>query len=76
MLDKAAQKGTGKWVSQSALDLGSPVTAITEAVFARCLSAFKDQRLAAAGVLVGPSGTYSGDKTEFCKRDSGRALCF
>jgi len=66
ILDKAGQKGTGKWVAQSALDLGSPVTAITEAVFARYLSAVKDQRVAAAKVLSGPSGgTYSGDKDAF-----------
>jgi 6-phosphogluconate dehydrogenase len=65
VLDKAGQKGTGKWVSQSALDLGSPVTAITEAVFARFLSALKDQRVAASTILSGPSGTYSGDKTAF-----------
>ena len=65
VLDKAGQKGTGKWVSQSALDLGSPVTAITEAVFARSLSALKDQRVAAAPLLSGPSGTHSGDKAQF-----------
>lgn len=56
VLDKAAQKGTGKWTSQSALDLGIPVTAITEAVFARCLSAFKEQRMHAASILPGPNG--------------------
>ena len=54
VLDKAAQKGTGKWTSQSALDMGVPVTGITEAVFARCLSAYKDQRIAASKVLPGP----------------------
>src|SRR5438132_6060900 len=53
VLDRAEQKGTGKWTSQSALDLGIPVTAITEAVFARCLSALKDQRVKASGVLNG-----------------------
>jgi 6-phosphogluconate dehydrogenase len=56
VLDKAAQKGTGKWTAQNALDMGIPVTAITEAVFARTLSAFKDQRVAASKVLLGPSG--------------------
>jgi 6-phosphogluconate dehydrogenase len=65
VLDKAAQKGTGKWVAQGALDLGVPVTAITEAVFARFLSAIKDQRVAASTVLSGPSGTYTGDKEAF-----------
>ncbi len=56
ILDEAAQKGTGKWASQSALDLGIPVTAITEAVFARFLSALKADRQAAAKVLHGPTG--------------------
>jgi len=65
VLDKAAQKGTGKWTAQNALDLGIPVTAITEAVYARSLSAFKDQRVAASKVLSGPSGQISGDKEAF-----------
>jgi 6-phosphogluconate dehydrogenase len=65
VLDKAAQKGTGKWTSQSSLDLGVPVTAITEAVFARILSSLKEQRVAAAKVLPGPSAMYSGDKAAF-----------
>jgi 6-phosphogluconate dehydrogenase len=56
VLDKAAQKGTGKWTSQLALDLGIPATAITEAVYARCLSALKDERVAASKVLHGPTG--------------------
>jgi 6-phosphogluconate dehydrogenase len=57
VLDKAAQKGTGKWTSQLALDLGIPATAITEAVFARCLSAIKDERVAASKLLSGPTET-------------------
>ncbi len=65
VLDKAAQKGTGKWTSQNALDLGVPLTGITEAVFARCLSALKDERVAASKVLPGPSVTFSGDKQAF-----------
>lgn len=66
VLDKAGQKGTGKWVSQSALDLGTPVTAITEAVFARYLSALKEQRTGAARILPGPAGaTFTGDKDQF-----------
>jgi 6-phosphogluconate dehydrogenase len=66
VLDSAQQKGTGKWVSQNALDLGAPVTAITEAVFSRFLSALKDQRVAASKQLSGPSGgTVSGDKDAF-----------
>lgn len=56
ILDEAEQKGTGKWASQSALDLGVPLTAITEAVFARALSAQRERRLLAARSLVGPSG--------------------
>jgi 6-phosphogluconate dehydrogenase len=56
ILDEAEQKGTGKWTSQHALDLGIPVTAITEAVFARFLSAERSQRSAAAGALPGPRG--------------------
>ena len=54
ILDQAEQKGTGKWASQSALDLGIPVTAITEAVFARFVSALKGDRIEAARVLPGP----------------------
>jgi len=66
VLDKAAQKGTGKWTSQSSLDMGIPVTAITEAVFARCLSSFKDQRVEASKVLPGPiHGRMVGDRQAF-----------
>jgi len=54
VLDKAGQKGTGKWTSQLALDLGVPTTLITEAVFGRCLSAQKDKRVRASKVLSGP----------------------
>jgi 6-phosphogluconate dehydrogenase len=56
IVDEAEQKGTGKWASQSALDLGIPVTAITEAVFARSLSALKADRQIAARTLIGPNG--------------------
>jgi 6-phosphogluconate dehydrogenase len=62
ILDKAGQKGTGKWTSQSALDLGVPVPTITEAVFARCMSSYKDERIAASRVLTGPVIHYSGDR--------------
>lgn len=62
ILDKAGQKGTGKWTSQSALDLGVPVSTITEAVFARCMSAYKEERLGAATVLSGPKPVYDGDR--------------
>jgi 6-phosphogluconate dehydrogenase len=56
ILDQAEQKGTGRWTVQSALELGVPITAITEAVFARVLSSQREQRAAAARVLPGPSG--------------------
>jgi 6-phosphogluconate dehydrogenase len=57
ILDEAQQKGTGKWASQSALDLGIPLTAITEAVFARFLSALKSDRMIASRSLPGPNGS-------------------
>jgi 6-phosphogluconate dehydrogenase len=60
ILDQAEQKGTGRWSVQSALELGVPVTGITEAVFARVLSSQKQQRTAAAKVLGGPSGRLEG----------------
>jgi 6-phosphogluconate dehydrogenase len=60
VLDRAGQKGTGKWTSDSALELGSPVTAITEAVFARYLSAMKAERVAASRVLEGPASKVGG----------------
>jgi 6-phosphogluconate dehydrogenase len=65
ILDKAGQKGTGKWTSQSALDLGIPTPTITEAVFARCISAYKDERVKASQVLSGPDQSFSGDKKGF-----------
>ena len=61
ILDRAGQKGTGKWTSQSALDLGVAAPTIAEAVFARCISAVKDERVAASKILSGPSTTYGGD---------------
>ncbi|WP_435018927.1 decarboxylating NADP(+)-dependent phosphogluconate dehydrogenase [Tundrisphaera sp. TA3] len=63
ILDTAGQKGTGKWTVTSALDLGVSLTLIAEAVFARCLSALKDERVAAEKVLSGPvASSYQGDK--------------
>jgi 6-phosphogluconate dehydrogenase len=59
ILDTAGQKGTGKWTVFSALDLGQPVTLIGESVFARCLSALKDERVNAAKILNGPSAAAS-----------------
>jgi len=67
ILDVAGQKGTGKWTVISALDLGMPLTLISEAVFARCLSAIKDERIEASKKLKGPSPLYTGDKDQFIK---------
>ncbi len=62
ILDTAGQKGTGKWTGISALDLGMPVTLIGEAVFARCLSALKEERVTASKLLRGPDADFSGDR--------------
>lgn len=62
ILDTAGQKGTGKWTGINALDLGIPLTLIGESVFARCLSAQKDERVRAAKVLPKPTANFSGDK--------------
>jgi 6-phosphogluconate dehydrogenase len=64
ILDTAGQKGTGKWTGIAALNLGQPLTAIAEAVFARCLSALKDERVRAAGMLAGPDGAFAGDREQ------------
>jgi 6-phosphogluconate dehydrogenase len=65
ILDTAGQKGTGKWTSVSSLDLGIPVTLIAEAVYARCLSAIKDERVAASRILTGPGGKVTAGKRKF-----------
>ena len=62
ILDKAGQKGTGKWTAIAALDAGQPLTLIGEAVFARCLSGLKDERVAASKILVGPTNDFEGDR--------------
>jgi 6-phosphogluconate dehydrogenase len=62
VLDRAAQKGTGKWTSQSALDLGVPLPLITEAVFARVISSLKTERVTASKVLTGPKPGFDGDR--------------
>jgi len=65
ILDKAGQKGTGKWTSKNALDLGVPLPIITESVFARFISAMKDERVKASKILRGPEvQAYDGDKEE------------
>ena len=68
ILDTAGQKGTGKWTSQSALDLGCAAPTVAEAVFARCISAIKEERVAASNVLTGPAITFTGDKAEFIEK--------
>ena len=65
ILDTAGQKGTGKWTAVSALDMGIPLTLISEAVLARFLSALKDERVAASKILRGPKLVFEGDKTAF-----------
>jgi len=65
ILDTAGQKGTGKWTAIAAFDQGQPLTLIGEAVFARCLSALKDERVAAAQVLEGKTESFQGDKSQF-----------
>jgi 6-phosphogluconate dehydrogenase len=74
ILDTSGQKGTGKWTAISALDLGQPVTLIGESVFARCLSALKDERVSAAKILTGPASKPAvGDRAAFIE-DVRRAL--
>jgi len=74
ILDTAGQKGTGKWAGIAALDFGVPLTLIGESVFARCLSAAKDDRVAASRILGGPTGkSFKGDKKAFIA-DLGAAL--
>jgi len=63
IMDKAGQKGTGRWTSLAALNLGVPAQTIAEAVFARALSAIKDERLVAADKLAGPGATFEGDQS-------------
>lgn len=65
ILDAAGQKGTGKWTGIEALHLGVPVTLIVEAVFARSLSAMKEERANASKILLGPNVSFSGNKQEF-----------
>jgi 6-phosphogluconate dehydrogenase len=66
ILDKAGQKGTGKWTSQSSLDLGVPLSIITESVFSRFLSEMKDERVKASKVLTGPTNNkFIGSKKDF-----------
>ena len=76
ILDTAGQKGTGKWTVISALDTGQPVTLIGESVFARCLSAIKDERIAASKVLKGPKAKPSvGDRAAFIENVRRALYC-
>lgn len=69
ILDAAGNKGTGKWTSQSALDLGVPLPLITESVFARYISTYKEERVEASKILAGPSvAAYEGDKAELIEK--------
>jgi 6-phosphogluconate dehydrogenase len=65
ILDKAGQKGTGKWTVESAFDLGVPIPTMIAAVTARVASSYKDERIEAAKILGNVTGTYTGDRTEF-----------
>jgi 6-phosphogluconate dehydrogenase len=66
ILDAAGQKGTGKWTAINALDMGMPVTLIGEAVFARCLSSIKEERVRASKVIQAPAREpFQGDKQQF-----------
>jgi len=62
ILDEAQQKGTGKWMSQNAFDVGAPIPTVNAAVEARQISALKNERVSASKVLSGPAGTFSGDR--------------
>ena len=74
ILDTAGQKGTGKWTAISALDLGEPLTLISESVYARCLSALKEERMEASKILEGPEPVrFTGDRKAFLE-DLRRAL--
>jgi 6-phosphogluconate dehydrogenase len=75
VLDTAQQKGTGKWTSINALDLGIPANSIAEAVFARCLSALKTEREAASRLIAGPDYRYDGDRNELIEAVHGALYC-
>ncbi len=75
VLDTAGQKGTGKWTSVNALDMGVPAPTVAEAVFARCLSAVKDERVAASNILEGPGLEFNGDKAAFVEAIRDALYC-
>lgn len=75
VLDTAGQKGTGKWTSANALDMGVPAPTVAEAVFARFISAIKEERVEASKVLSGPVPSFSGDKAQFVKAIHDALYC-
>jgi len=75
ILDKAKQKGTGKWTSQAALDLGTPLSIIDTAVFARNISAFKDERVRASKLLKGPEKKFKGNKEKIIEAVEDGLIC-
>jgi 6-phosphogluconate dehydrogenase len=75
ILDTAGQKGTGKWTGISSLELGVPVTLIGEAVYARCLSAMKDERVTASKILSGPKGKMGLDRNTFVENVRRALYC-
>ena len=77
ILDAAGQKGTGKWTSVNALDMGTPAPTVAEAVFARCMSAIKDERVHASSILSGPDKKISDeiDKDIFLESIRGALYC-
>jgi len=74
ILDKAGQKGTGRWTSQNALEIGAPIPTITAAVDGRIISSMKDERVSASKILSGPSGSYSGNRQKLI--DAVRAALY
>lgn len=75
ILDSAEQKGTGKWTSQIALDLGVAAPTIAESVFSRCLSALKDERVKASKVLTTPTQSFVGDKALVIEQIRKALMC-
>jgi 6-phosphogluconate dehydrogenase len=75
ILDTAGQKGTGKWTSVNALDMGVPAPTVAEAVFSRCLSAVKEERVAASKILKGPRKKFAGNKAAFVRAIHDALYC-
>jgi len=75
VLDTAGQKGTGRWTSVNALEMGVPAPSIAEAVFARCLSAMKEERVQAAKEIGGPKPAFDGDKAAFVQAARDALYC-